>query len=177
LTKIRNPKLQSTGIRVQRSSKWHIGFQEHEFLISGKRGSNWSEWKKIFQEHLIWSSGVWGNEPHIHQEPGSSARVKKIILVQENNKKYLVIKNLFSSYLIGDFISPTLDGNQYMFFCMTHGSLWSCSKSMIIENQKFDEILHRCTPCDLYVQGTRWCTISSSCQELVELLSKYYSTI
>jgi hypothetical protein len=38
-------------------------------------------------------------------------RVKKIILVQENNKKYLVIKKIFSSYLIGDFISPTLDDN------------------------------------------------------------------
>jgi hypothetical protein len=36
-------------------------------------------------------------------------RVKKIILVQENNKKYIVIKKLFSSYLIGDFIPPTLD--------------------------------------------------------------------
>jgi hypothetical protein len=36
-------------------------------------------------------------------------RVKKIILVQENSKKYLVIKKLFSSYLIGDFMSPTLD--------------------------------------------------------------------
>jgi hypothetical protein len=36
-------------------------------------------------------------------------RVKTIISVQENDLKYLLIKKLFSSYLIGDFISSTLD--------------------------------------------------------------------
>ena len=36
-------------------------------------------------------------------------QVKTITLVQENDLKYLLIKKLISSYLIGDFISSTLD--------------------------------------------------------------------
>ena len=41
-------------------------------------------------------------------------RVKKISLVQVKDKKYLVIRKLFSSYLIGDFISSTLDASILM---------------------------------------------------------------
>jgi hypothetical protein len=40
LTKIRNWKLQSSGIKLQRSLKWCIEFQEHKFLSSGKPGLN-----------------------------------------------------------------------------------------------------------------------------------------
>ena len=42
-------------------------------------------------------------------------------------------------------------------------------------NRRYSKIkssIRSCTPCDLYIQGTRWCTISSLFQELVELLSK-----
>ena len=37
---------------------------------------------------------------------------------------------------------------------------------------KIKSSMRSCTQCDLYIQGTRWCTISSSFQELVELLNK-----
>jgi hypothetical protein len=36
-------------------------------------------------------------------------QVKRLFYFRKTIKKYLVIKKLFSPYLIGDFISPTLD--------------------------------------------------------------------
>ena len=66
--------------------------------------------KKILFRNTYFGVQVYEVVDHIFiRNQALQPRVKKIILVQENTKINLVIKKLFSSYLIGDFISPTLD--------------------------------------------------------------------
>ena len=67
------------------------------------------------------------------------------------------------------FFRENLRRNQYMFFAC-HVEVYDHAPNR--RYSKIKSLMRSCTPCDLYIQGTRWCTISSSFQEFVEFLSK-----
>ena len=71
--------------------------------------------KKILFRNTYFGVQVYEVIDHIFiRNQALQPRVKKISLVQEKDKKYFVIRKLFSSYLIGDFISSTLDASILM---------------------------------------------------------------
>ena len=73
---------------MQRSSKCYIGFQEHEFLSKGKQEKTKQKFRNTY-------FGVQVYEVIDHILTRSEAlqpRVKKIIIVQENNKVLVIQK-------------------------------------------------------------------------------------
>ena len=86
---------------------WVSGTQVSEFR---KMRFELIKTKKILFRNTFFGVQVYEVTDHIFtRNQALQPQVKRIILVQENYNKYLVIKKLFSLYLVGDFILFTLD--------------------------------------------------------------------